>query len=71
MARYDIHVIPNGEQWAVIREGDDVSVSIHDSEAEAAVAGRQLAADGAVAFTSHGRDGTDDDFMNDSREPGQ
>jgi hypothetical protein len=64
MARYDIHVVPQGEQWAVLREGDDRPVSLHDDEADAERTGRQLAADGGVAFGKHRQDragGTDRD----------
>jgi hypothetical protein len=59
MARYDVHVIPHGDQWAVIREGDDVPVSLHATRAEAEHIGRQLAADGDVGVAIHPREGQD------------
>jgi hypothetical protein len=67
MARYDVHVIPHGDQWAVIREGDDVPVSLHTTRADAERTGRQLAADGDVALAIHPREGRDDTYHDDPR----
>lgn len=67
MARYDVHVVPHGDQWAVIREGDDVPVSLHTAHTEATRAGRQLAADGGVGFAIHPREGAGDSYHDDPR----
>jgi hypothetical protein len=67
VARYDIHVVPQGAQWAVLREGDAEPVSLHDYEADAERTGRQLAMDGGVSFGKHRRDGGDGRFPDDPR----
>jgi hypothetical protein len=56
VAHHDIHVIPHGAQWAIIREGDGALVSVHESRSNAEQAGRQLATDGDVEFLLHTRD---------------
>lgn len=67
MARYDVHIIPHGEQWAVIREGDTTPVSLHLTRDEAERTGRQLAADGDVTLAVHPREGRDDTYHDDPR----
>jgi hypothetical protein len=57
MSRFDLHVVPHGEQWALVREGDDTPVSLHDTRSEAEEHGRQLASDGEVGLTLHPGDG--------------
>lgn len=67
MTRYDVHVVPHGDQWAVIREGDDAPVSLHAARAEAAHAGRLLAEDGNVGLAIHPREGEGDSYQDDPR----
>jgi hypothetical protein len=67
----NIHVVPNGDQWAVKREGDAAPVSTHSSQNEAERAGRQLARAAKVEFELHGRDGRireRDSYGNDPRD---
>lgn len=41
--KQDYHVVPQGDQWAVKREGADRASSVHDTQREAIDAGRDLA----------------------------
>jgi hypothetical protein len=68
MSRHDVHVIPLEDRWAVLREGDDIPVSVHGSLAEAEQAGRLLAEDGEVSFELHPLGGSGDVFPDDPRD---
>jgi len=43
MAKKDYHVVPRGNEWAVIREGAERAASLHPTQAKAEVEGRKLA----------------------------
>lgn len=43
MAPPPIEVVPEGARWAVRREGASRAASVHDTQAQAEVAGRRLA----------------------------
>jgi hypothetical protein len=40
---WGVHVIPRGDRWEVIREGDERSSSLHDTQEQAEKKGRELA----------------------------
>lgn len=67
MARYDVHLIPEGDEWLVLREGDATPVSRHAARDEAERAGRQLAVDGDVAFVTHSSERREDPGNDDPR----
>lgn len=43
MAKGNPHVVPRGDGWAVQREHSDRASSLHNTQAEAAEAGRRIA----------------------------
>jgi hypothetical protein len=53
----NIHVVPNGDEWAVKREGTDAPLSTHRTQAEAEQVGRDQAKQDRVEFELHGQDG--------------
>ncbi|MBW3619136.1 MAG: DUF2188 domain-containing protein [Actinobacteria bacterium] len=66
-----IHVLPDGDRWAVKREGQDAPLSTHDTQEEAAEAGRAEARSAEVEFQLHAADGTireKDSYGNDPRD---
>lgn len=67
----DVHVVPEGDRWAVKRAGNEQALSMHDAQEEAAEAGRELARQEGVEFTLHGEDGQvreKDSYGNDPRD---
>lgn len=52
-----IHVVPRGDEWAVMREGEKDPLSTHRTQAAAKDAGREIARDDDVEFMLHGTDG--------------
>lgn len=70
MARYDVHVVPQGDEWAVIREGDALPVSLHPSREGAKRAAFQLATDGDVELVIHPGEGSDGAYDDDPRLTG-
>jgi hypothetical protein len=57
MARKNVHVVPRGESWAVVRDGADRASSLHETQRAAQEAARQTARREAVDVLTHGRDG--------------
>jgi Uncharacterized protein conserved in bacteria (DUF2188) len=55
--RRDIHILPNGDGWAVKRENQDRPLSTHRTQAEATEAGRSVAQDDEGELLVHGQDG--------------
>lgn len=53
-----IHVLPDGDRWVVKREGEDKPLSTHDTQKEAAEAGRAVAESANVELLLHAEDGT-------------
>lgn len=52
-----IHVVPDGENWAVEVEGDGVPASSYLTEEDAIAAGRELARKEQADLEVHGADG--------------
>lgn len=70
MAKGDVEVQPQGEQWAVKVEGDSSPRSTHDRKSDAVDSGRALAKSLAVEFvvkTQDGRIAEKDSYGNDPR----
>ena len=55
MAKQDYHVVPNGDRWAVRREGAERASSLHDTQKEAINRGRDLAKEGKTELVIHGK----------------
>src|SRR5690348_1363315 len=55
--RRDIHVVPNGDGWAVKREDEDRPLSTHSTQAEAVEAGRSLARNEQAELLVHSQSG--------------
>jgi hypothetical protein len=51
------HVVPHGENWAVRGEGNERATSVHNTQAEAAEAARQIAMNQQSELLIHGRNG--------------
>ncbi len=67
-----VHVVPQGDRWAVKREGSQRASSLHDTQAAAEQAGRPLARADNTEFYLHGRDGRireKDSYGNDPNPP--
>ena len=65
-----VHVVPRPDgRWAVERDGARRASSVHDSQAEAAAAGRRSAQTNRVEFNLHGRDGTIREKHSYGRDP--
>jgi len=57
MANKNVHVVPHGDGWHVVREGAHQASSQHDSQEEAIEAGTAEAKKDNVELLVHGRDG--------------
>ena len=53
----NVHVVPRGDGWAVVREDAERDSSHHDTQADAIDAARQTAQRERVELFIHGRDG--------------
>lgn len=72
MSKSEVHVVPNGDQWAVKRAGAQRASSLHSTQSAAIDAGRPLARRDKVEFLVHGVDGRirlRDSYGNDSFPP--
>ena len=70
MAGEAVHVVPTNGMWGVRREGDEEILSVHDTQAEAEQAGRDLARAEQVEFVLHNEAGAireKDSYGNDPR----
>lgn len=57
-ARRNVHVTPRHDgRWNVTRDGAQRASSVHDTQAQAGVQGRESARRDRVEFLLHGRDG--------------
>lgn len=68
----DYHVIPQGDQWAVKREGTDRVSSLHDTQSDAERAGRDLARTHGTELVIHRPNGQirdSDSYGNDPIPP--
>jgi hypothetical protein len=52
-----IHTVPHGGKWANIKEGNKRESSVHNTQAEAAKAGRETARKGKTEHYIHNRQG--------------
>ena len=52
-----VHVVAREDGWAVVREGNDRATSVHQTQAEAAREGRDIARRNETGFMLHGKDG--------------
>lgn len=52
----NVHVVKRGDQWGTLREGGERASSLHDTQAEAVKAGRDMAREGKGELLIHGRD---------------
>jgi uncharacterized protein YdaT len=53
----NVHVTPQGDKWAVRREGSQRASSLHDTQKEAEKKGRQIARNDKTEFVLHGKQG--------------
>ncbi len=70
--RNNIHIVQRGDQWGTLREGGERVSSLHDTQAEAIEAGRDMARQGQGELLVHGRDGqirARDSYGNDPCPP--
>jgi hypothetical protein len=72
MSKPNIHVVPKGSQWNVVREGSPTPLSSHRTQSAAEEAGRSVARQDRVELVTHRPDGTirdRDSFGNDPHPP--
>lgn len=65
----DYHVVPDGDRWAVRREGAERASSVHDTQQAAIDAGRELARQAQTELVTHRKDGTIRDSDSYGRDP--
>lgn len=68
----DYHVVPNGDEWAVRREGAKRAASVHPTQSDAERAGRELAKTSKGEVVIHRPNGQirdSDSFGNDPNPP--
>ena len=53
----DIHVVPDGDGWAIEREGESGVISTHRTQQEAIDRARDIARGDEVELVIHGADG--------------
>ncbi|MCB9833573.1 MAG: DUF2188 domain-containing protein [Planctomycetes bacterium] len=58
MDKRDYHIVPDGDSWAVRREGSSRASSRHNSQRDAIDAGRDLARRARTELVIHRPDGT-------------
>jgi len=72
MAKKDYHVVPQGKEWAVKREGAERASSKHTTQVDAIVAGKQLAKQHKTELVIHRPNGQirdSDSYGNDPNPP--
>lgn len=72
MARKNQHVVPHGNGWAVRGAGNSRATSVHETQAEAIGAARDIARNQQSELLIHGRNGQireRDSFGNDPFPP--
>jgi len=70
--KQDYHVVPDGANWAVKREGAERASSLHDTQKEAIEAGRELAQKNQTELVIHRPNGEirdSDSFGSDPNPP--
>ncbi|TWT61665.1 DUF2188 domain-containing protein [Rubinisphaera italica] len=72
MAKKDYHVVPQGEGWAVKREGADRASSLHETQRDAIQDGKRLAQTKKTELVIHRPNGQirdSDSYGNDPVPP--
>ena len=72
MTKKDYHVVPNGNEWAVKREGGERASSVHGTQREAIDSGRELAKRNQTELVIHRPNGQirdSDSYGNDPNPP--
>lgn len=72
MAKKDYHVVPQGEGWALKREGARRASSLHSTQADAIAAGKELAKQQQTELVIHRPNGQirdSDSYGNDPVPP--
>lgn len=72
MTKKNIHIVPDGNRWAVKREGKESPLSTHRTKELADNTGRPVARRDKVEIVIHGKDGRiqdKDSFGNDPYPP--
>lgn len=72
MTKKDYHVVPQGEGWAVKREGAERASSLHSTQGDAIDAGKQLAKSNRTELVIHRPNGQirdSDSYGNDPNPP--
>jgi hypothetical protein len=67
-----IHVVPNGNQWSVKREGNPLPISNHNIQRTALEKGERIARQNKTELVIHGQDGRirdKDSYGNDPHPP--
>jgi uncharacterized protein DUF2188 len=66
----NIHVVPEGEQWAIKEEGSDEAFQVHETQEAALTDARALAASRGVELVLHGEDGQIREKDSHGNDPG-
>lgn len=53
MSKRDIHVVPRGDDWAVVREGGERASSLHDTQRDAIERARDMGRRDEVEVVIH------------------
>lgn len=72
MGKKDYHVVPKGDQWAVVREGGERASSLQPTQGTAIQAGRDFARNQGVELVIHRPNGQirdSDSYGNDPAPP--
>ena len=72
MAKKKYHVVPNGDDWAVKREGSQRASSLHPTQTDAIAAGTELARTNKTELVIHRPNGKirdSDSYGNDPNPP--
>ncbi len=69
MAKRDYHIVPQGEGWAVRREGAERASSLHETQAAAIAAGQNLARTNHTELVIHRPNGQIRDSDSYGRDP--
>ena len=57
MAKKDVHVVPRGKGWVIVKEGSSKRGSVHSTQREAIAKARDTARREHASVVVHGRDG--------------
>ena len=54
--RNNVHIVQRGDKWGTLREGGERVSGLHNTQAAAVAAGREMAREGRGELLIHGRD---------------